>query len=76
MFKALFLLSSVLTLMGCSVSQGNYSPYNNDYVYSVGYYGYQPYYGQRYYSGYVGDNNYWYGYRNANAYRGWYERRW
>ncbi|WED42665.1 hypothetical protein [Legionella cardiaca] len=70
-----------LFLSGCYVtSSTNYYPgYTNDYVYSVGYYGYRPYWGSRYLTGYGWNNGYWSGYRGVYSYpRSWYGyvRRW
>ncbi|MFC3909110.1 hypothetical protein ACFORL_08485 [Legionella dresdenensis] len=60
-------------MSGCTtVSTTTYYPgYNNDYVYSVGYYGYRPYY-----TGYGWGNNYWYGHRGFYGYGGYYSRGW
>lgn len=69
-YLVLGIVSSVL-LSSCSVSEGIYTPaYNNDYVYSVGYYGYRPYWSGGYNSGYgwgVGNTGYWPGYRSYNS---------
>lgn len=74
-----FVLSfPLLFLTGCGVT--TYSPaYGSDYVYTVGYYGYQPYWSRQYYSGYISGDNYWtdhnyWGRRGYN--RGWHARRW
>lgn len=64
-------------LGGCTVTETAYSP-TNDYVYSVGYYGYRPYWGN-YYTGGWGNVGYWRGYRgyyNRWGVRGWGGRRW
>lgn len=82
--KKLLLVTSVLgslTLMsGCTVTQSAYSPaYNSDYVYSVGYYGFRPYWGNRFYSGYGWGNHTWFGQtpinRGGHYYNRWYGRR-
>ncbi|WP_035918954.1 hypothetical protein [Legionella fairfieldensis] len=61
-------------LTSCRVNEAAYYPgyYNSDYVYSVGYYGYRPYWGG--YSGGWGNAGYWSGYRAYN--RGWVGRGW
>lgn len=75
-------LSPIMLLGGCGVSTSTYTPvytpaYTNDYVYSVGYYGYRPYYGNRYYTGYNWRDNYWTGNRYNGFYgRSWHARRW
>ncbi|PUT41880.1 hypothetical protein DIZ81_01925 [Legionella taurinensis] len=76
--KKLILLSSLslsaFMLSSCTVTSSTYSPgYNSDYVYSVGYYGYRPYWGSYYSSYYPGvtwRNSYWYG--NRSLYGGYY----
>ncbi|HHF7345693.1 TPA: hypothetical protein ACPSKE_001503 [Legionella feeleii] len=82
---ALGLFFPTLFLMGCAPTTV-YSPgYNNDYVYSVGYYNYRPYYwnkplywGRPYYwgSSYGWRNISWPGHRGVYGYRGWYNRGW
>lgn len=79
MKSSLLLLSAVLiTIMtsGCTISRSVYSPgYNNsDYVYSVGYYGYRPYWGNRYYTGVGWGNHYWHG--NRSLFGGYYGPGW
>jgi len=56
-------------LASCTVSSTAYVP-SNDYVYSVGYYGYQPYWGNYYSSGW-GNVGYWRGYRGVATNRVW-----
>ncbi|ASQ47257.1 hypothetical protein [Legionella clemsonensis] len=68
-----------LLLSSCTVTTANYYPagYRNDFIYSVGYYGYRPYWGTRAYTGYRWPG-YW-GYRGIYSYpRAWYGyvRRW
>lgn len=78
----IILIAPLLVLTSCSVNQNDYSAnYKNDYIYSVGYYGYQPYRGQRDYSGYVVKSVNCYRWRNVHRndgdlQRGWYERHW
>ncbi len=73
------LVVGALSLGGCAITDTTYSPgYGNDYVSSVGYYGYQPsyrnywgYYDTRYNSGMgYGHRNYW------SGGPGWYGRGW
>lgn len=81
--KKILLVSSVFASMilldGCTVVQSPYSPaYNSDYVYSVGYYGFRPYWGNRYYSGYGWGNHTWFGQSavgGGHYYNRWYGRR-
>lgn len=64
----------VSLLSSCTVTEAAYSPgYNNDYVYSVGYYGYRPYWNT--YSGGWGNVGYWTGSRGFYN-RGWGGRGW
>ncbi len=78
------LLGSTLWLSGCTVSQTTYTTpsYNQDYVYSVGYYGYRPYWGGSYYNSYNWGHPYWSSRPYwRNAYYGprvnrWHFRRW
>jgi|GEM_PF-1539375 len=59
--SALALSAGLMT--GCTVTDATYSPgyinYNTDYVYTTGYYGYRPAWGNNYYSGYRWRNNNW-----------------
>ncbi|KTD13563.1 hypothetical protein [Legionella hackeliae] len=73
---ALMVFVPAIFLSSCTVTTTNYVPagYTNDYVYSVGYYGYRPYWGTRAYTGYD-----WSNYRGIYTYpRAWYGyvRRW
>ncbi|KTD64527.1 hypothetical protein [Legionella spiritensis] len=64
-------LISAFMMSSCSVTTATYSPgYNSDYVYSVGYYGYKPYWRNRYYWGAGWGNPY--GYSNSTTYYGSY----
>jgi len=73
----LALLAPLVLMSGCTtVRTGVYPGYNNDYVYSVGYYGYRPFTGNPYYSGNGWGNNYWYGHRGFYGYGGYYSRGW
>ncbi|MDI9819357.1 MULTISPECIES: hypothetical protein [unclassified Legionella] len=78
---ALLMFSPTLFLSSCTVTRTAYHPgYTNDYVYSVGYYGYRPYWGSRY-AGYGWRSGYWSGYRGVYSVgypRAWYGyvRRW
>ncbi|KTD17667.1 hypothetical protein [Legionella jordanis] len=59
----------ILLLSSCAMTTATtYPGYTNDYVYSVGYYGYRPYWGTRYYSNYELENTYWGNYRNIYYY--------
>lgn len=65
------LIFAALFITACSTTETKYSRgYDNDYVYSVGYYGYQPFWGRSNFSGDVSGNE-----NLQDAYR-WYERRW
>lgn len=68
------LLGSV-SMTGC-YNNSAYAPgYNSDYVYSVGYYGYRPFWGGRYYSGYGWGNHTWFGQpAQGHYYNRWYGR--
>ncbi|KTC66802.1 hypothetical protein Lbir_3104 [Legionella birminghamensis] len=84
--KKLILTGTVLGasvwLSGCTVSQTTYTTpaYTRDYVYSVGYYGYRPYWGGSYYNSYNWGHPYWGGsrpyWRNVYYGHGWYGRHW
>ncbi|MCA0402680.1 MAG: hypothetical protein LCH30_02670 [Proteobacteria bacterium] len=71
------LLFFPLFFTGCTVTQSNYVPaYRNDYVYSVGYYGYRPYWNNSVGYGW-GVGNYWGGNRSFyNRGWGWGGRGW
>ncbi|WP_419419969.1 hypothetical protein ACNVED_01280 [Legionella sp. D16C41] len=75
MKKVMILLAvSLLGLVGCTTSESIYNPrYNRDYVYSVGFYGYQPQWVTNYYSGVPTQC----GLGCSRVYpRGWYMRKW
>ncbi|MGQ3890691.1 hypothetical protein [Legionella sp. CNM-4043-24] len=60
---------SALMMSGCTVTESTYAPgYDTDYVYTTGYYGYRPVWGNSLYSGYRWRNNNWgaYSWRNNN----------
>ncbi len=66
---------SLLTLLGCTTTESIYNKrYNRDYIYSVGFYGYQPEWTSRYYSG-IPAQNCSSGYCSVYP-RGWYMRKW
>jgi hypothetical protein len=78
LFLALFVFVPTVFLTSCVMTSARYAPgYTNDYVYSVGYYGYRPYWGSRFYTGpgyWGGYRGFWGGYRNT--YFGGHPRAW
>ena len=65
---------SLLLLLGCTANEPTYNArFNKDYIYSVGFYGYQPQWATHYYSG-VPTRSCAQGY--CNYPRGWYMRKW
>ncbi|KTD20998.1 Uncharacterised protein [Legionella lansingensis] len=73
---AVILFAPTVFLTSCSVTTASYSPrYGNDFVYSVGYYGYRPYWGTPYFTSYGWRSGYWGGYRGVyfgGAPQAWY----
>ncbi|MBA3537642.1 MAG: hypothetical protein H0T84_13715 [Tatlockia sp.] len=68
---ALVFVPATFLTTSCSVtSAGGYHP-RNDYVYSVGHYGYRPYWGANTYSIGWGNGGYWRGYRGVST-RSWW----
>jgi hypothetical protein len=60
---AVFVFVPSIFLTACTITQGSYYP-RNDYVYSVGNFGYRPHWGNFYSAGW-GNMGYWRGYRGV-----------
>jgi hypothetical protein len=72
---ALVFVPATFLSTSCSVTSAGYYP-KNDYVYSVGYYGYRPYWGANTYSIGWGNGGYWRGYRGVSTRAWWGGRSW
>lgn len=70
---SLLMFVSLISLGGCTVTGGEYSPISDeDYIYTVGYYGYQPGWAFDDYSGYRAGGDRWRGYDTFYGNRGWH----